>query len=218
MRKLLFAGLVALLVPTASHAQFQLGLRVGYAPAMGDAAKDTKMSDISLSSQIPLQLDASYKFDKDFAAGLYLSYGFGQVDNKAFSQLAGFQVCGVNGIDCSGSSFRVGAQGNYTFNQVTGPFVPWAGLFAGYESVTTKLSGGGATGSIDLTGYELGLQVGGDYKVNEQFSVGPYLTYSFGQYQNVEGKFNGTTVASGSISDKAMHSWLSLGVMGKFNL
>ena len=213
MRKLLFAGLVALLVPTASHAQFQLGLRVGYAPAMGDAAKDAKMSDISLSSQIPLQLDASYKFDKDFAAGLYLSYGFGQVDNKAFGD-----ACGVSGIDCSGSSFRVGAQGNYTFNQATGPFVPWAGLFAGYESVTTKLSGGGATGSIDLTGYELGLQVGGDYKVNEQFSVGPYLTYSFGQYQNVEGKFNGTTVASGSISDKAMHSWLSLGVMGKFNL
>ena len=99
MRKLLFAGLVALLVPTASHAQFQLGLRVGYAPAMGDAAKDAKMSDVSLSSQIPLQLDANYKLDKDFAVGVYFSYGFGQVDNKAFGD-----ACGVSGIDCSGSS------------------------------------------------------------------------------------------------------------------
>jgi hypothetical protein len=219
MRKLLFAGLVALLVPTASHAQFQLGLRVGYAPAMGDAANGASMSDVSLSSQIPLQLDANYKLDKDFAVGVYFSYGFGQVDNKAFQSLVGFQVCGANGIECSGSSLRFGAQGSYTFNQVTGPFVPWAGLFGGYESVSSKISnapGGAAT--FDFTGWELGLQVGGDYKVNEQFSVGPYLTASLGQYGSAEGKLNGTTVFSGSITDTAMHNWLTIGVMGKFNL
>ncbi|HEX9244456.1 MAG TPA: hypothetical protein VF875_18610 [Anaeromyxobacter sp.] len=218
MRKVLFAGLVALLIPTASLAQVQLGLRLGYAPAMGDAAKDAKMTDFSLSSQIPIQVDAAYKFNADFSAGLYFSYGFGQVDNKAFESLVGQQVCGANGITCSGSALRFGAQGNYTFNQVTGPIVPWAGLFLGYESVTTDLSGGGSSGSIELTGYELGLQVGGDYKVNEQFSVGPYLTYSFGQYQNVEAKVNGQSFASGSITDQAMHSWLSIGVMGRFNL
>ncbi len=40
MRKLLLSSLVALLVPAAAQAQFQLGLRVGYGLGGGDAFKD----------------------------------------------------------------------------------------------------------------------------------------------------------------------------------
>jgi hypothetical protein len=208
MRKLLFAGLVALLVPTASHAQIQLGLRLGYGSASGDMFKvkgpggtgTISMSD-SVKSAVPLQLDANYKFDKDWSAGVYLSYGFGQAnqDNCAGS--------------CSASTFGAGVQGFYTFNQVTGPFVPWAGIGLGY----TQASWGDSSGTLTASGVQGSLQVGGDYKVNEQFSVGPYLSYAYGQFSSYTLPA-GVTMPAGVSTDTASHSWLGLGIVGKFNL
>jgi hypothetical protein len=206
MRKVLLAGLVALLAPAAAHAQYQVGLRVGYGSATGDALQvknapeAVKMSD-TFASQVPLQLDASYKINKDFAAGLYLSYGFVQMNKD--------QICG-GASDCSvsGSTLGVGAQGIYTFNQVTGPFVPWAGLSLGYESASFKAEGATTTAS----GFQLGLQVGGDYKVNEQFSVGPYLSYAMGEYTSL-------SVSEGTAPefDAKLHGWLGIGVLAKAN-
>ncbi len=211
MRKVLFAGLVALLIPTASLAQVQLGLRLGYGSGMGDAlqfkgaTESWKMSD-SLQAQIPLQLDASYKIDKDFSAGLYVAYGFASINSKVKDECV---ALGGTDCDASGSTLGIGAQGFYTFNQVTGPFVPWAGLGVGYESASVK-SGGETT---TLSGFQVSLQVGGDYKVNEQFSVGPYLSYAMGEYTSI-------SVPGGASSefDQKFHSWLGLGVLGKFNL
>jgi hypothetical protein len=234
MRKLLFAGLVALLAPTASHAQVQLGLRVGYGLANGDAFKDNggsvlqsagesaKMSD-TLKAQIPVQLDASYKLTPEVAAGVYFSYGVGQLNDK---------ICSDFGITCdkSGSDLRFGAQGIYSFSQVGGPFLPWAGLSLGWEqgSAEYKFTSdppfappgtlNGDKAKFTLSGWEVGLQVGGDYKLNEQFSVGPYLTYSFGQYTSrsvsLPAAAGNPPIDLGSTS----HSWLGIGVMGKLNL
>jgi hypothetical protein len=214
MRKLLFAALVALLVPTASHAQFQLGLRVGYSPAMGDAFKDkgstqaTKMSD-SFSSTIPIQLDASYKLTKDIAAGVYFSYGFGSVGGDLKNNMC------TNGISCTASTMAVGAQGIYTFNQVGGPFLPWAGLNVGWEQGKLDVSGNGFSGGASLSGFQVGLQVGGDYRVNPMFSFGPYIGYSIGQYSS----FSATgDLAPAPQFDTTMHSWFNVGLAGKFDL
>ena len=217
MRKLILLGTIAaLLVPAASHAEgFQLGLRVGYAPAMGDAAKDLKMNDVGVKAQIPVQLEASYKVTPDFAAGVYGSYGLGQTDSSGF-----FGACGASGVSCSSSTLRVGVQGLYTFNQVKTALVPWLGLGLGWEQAKTKISGGGVTGEFTLDGYELALQAGGDYKVSDQFSVGPYIMFSIGQYQNgkvtnnVDPSFN----RSGSIDNKSTHEWFGFGLAGKFNI
>lgn len=211
MRRLLLIGsLAALLVPTASHAQFQLGLRVGYAPAMGDALQEkgapsaSKMSD-TVKSQVPVQLDASYKFTKDVAAGLYFSYGFGQVGSQIKTDVSPASV--------SASAIRVGAQGNYTFSSLASPLVPWAGVFVGYEQAKLSLSSG-ASGDFTLSGYELGLQVGGDYKVTPQFGVGPFIGFSLGQYTSVS--------VSGDAQkpefDQKMHEWFTIGVRGVFDL
>jgi hypothetical protein len=203
MRKLIMAALVALLVPTASHAQFQLGLRLGFAPAMGDAAKDAPLKDL-VKSQIPLQLDALYKVTPDIAVGGYFSYGFGQL-NSDFSD-----ICDAAGISCSASNVRLGLQGTYTFNQLKAAMVPWAGVGFGYEWNTIKGSAGGASADVTSSGFEfLNLQLGGDFKVNEQFAIGPYAQLSVGQYSNVEGN---------SIPEKGMHQWLGFGLRGKFDL
>ncbi len=205
MRKLLMVGavLAAVAVPTTSHAQFTLGLRVGYAPAMGDGAKDQPMKDV-VKSQIPIQLDAMYRITPEWSAGLYYSYGFGQLNSDLSS------ACDAAGYSCSLSAMRFGAQGTYTFTTASPTFVPWAGLGIGYESMTQKVELGGQSVSQDVSGWEfLNLQVGGDFKVSPQFAVGPYVMYSIGQYSSVEGN---------SITDKAMHEWLNFGVRGKFDL
>jgi hypothetical protein len=199
MRKLLMLALVALLAPTASYAQFQLGLRAGFAPAMGDFAKDQKMSD-GVKSQIPIQLDASYKLTKDIAVGGYFSYGFGQFNSDA---------CPA-GADCSASVMRFGVQGLYTFNQLQAPMVPWAGIGFGYEM------GSGSIGDTDtsVSGFEfVNLQVGGDYRVNEQFAFGPYLQFSVGQYSKAD-----LGAGSDDIQDKALHQWFGFGLRGTFDL
>jgi Outer membrane protein beta-barrel domain len=203
MRKLLMAALVALLVPTASFAQFQLGLRLGYSPAMGDEQKDLPLKD-TVKSQIPIQVDAMYKVTKDVAVGGYFSYGFGQLNSDLKDG------CDATGLDCSASNMRLGLQAAYTFNQVTAPLVPWAAVGFGYEWTTLKVALGGASGEATTSGFEfLNLQLGGDYKVNEQFAIGPYAQLSIGQYSSIEGN---------SITDKGMHQWLGFGLRGKFDL
>jgi hypothetical protein len=210
-RLLLISTLAALLVPTASHAQFQLGLRLGYAPAMGDAmqvkgaTEASKMSD-GVKSQVPVQIDANYKFAKDMAAGLYFSYGFGQVGTQIKND--------VNPATVSASAIRVGAQGNYTFSSVAAPLVPWAGVFLGYEQAKLSL-GSGASGDLTLSGYELGLQLGGDYKVTPQFAVGPFIGFSLGQYTSLS--FSGD-FGSAPEFDKKMHEWFTIGIRGMFDL
>jgi hypothetical protein len=222
MRKLLV--LAALLVPMASQAQFSLGLRVGYAPAMGDAAKDSKMKEFALKSQIPLQLDALYKVSKDIAVGAYFAYGFGQTDDALFAPLVGVNICdqdfGDGKVECSGSSIRFGAQGVYTFNQLKSPLVPWAGLSLGYEMVSAEAKDNVDSLTLDLNGFDLGLQLGGDYAVTEKFAIGPYLTFNIGQYQNAEFKNTDdpTDNQDGSIDDKALHQWFGFGIRGKFDL
>ena len=204
MRKLVMLGsLIALLVPTASHAQFQLGLRLGFAPAAGDAAKDEPLKDV-ISSQIPIQLDAMYKITPDLSAGLYFSYGIVQLSSDEKD------ACDAFGVSCSASNTRLGIQAAYAFNQVSPQFVPWAGVGLGYEWLTEKIALGGVSASQTATGFEfLNLQVGGDYKVNPKFAVGPYAQLSIGQYSEVE---------SESITDKGVHEWFGFGVRGKFDL
>lgn len=193
MRKLMLAAVaaVALVAPSVSNAQFSVGLRLGFAPAMGDAAKDVKMSD-GAKSQVPVQVDALYQVIPNLKVGGYFSYGFGQ------------SGC-PEGVDCSFNVMRFGIQGQYAFSPISG-FAPWAGVGTGYEILSTDLGGE----SFNTTGFEfLNVQGGADYKVAEKLSVGPYLQLSVGQYSKADGE---------SIPEKGVHQWLGFGVRGTFDL
>lgn len=204
MRKLLTLGVVlaALTIPTASNAQFSLGLRLGFAPAMGDASKGNPMTD-GVKSQIPLQVDAMFGLSPAVAVGGYLSYGFGQLNSDLSDS------CDAVGVDCSISDLRIGAQATYSFIAPSRQFVPWLGAGIGLEWLTEKVSAGGVSASADAFGIEfLNLQAGGDYKVSEQFAIGPYAMVSIGRYSSVEGN---------DIPEKAVHEWLYFGVRGRFD-
>ncbi len=202
MRKLFILGAVmaALVVPTASRAQFSLGLRLGYAPAGGDAVKDQKMSE-GVKSQIPIQLDGLYNVNKNIAAGLYFSYGIAQLASDACP----------SGASCSANVMRFGVQGIYSF-AVAGSaskFVPWAGLGLGYEMGNEKVEGIKST----VSGFEGQLQLGGDYMVNPKFAVGPFFQLGIGQYSSI--KVDGEKITG---FDKALHEWYGFGIRGKYDL
>lgn len=219
MRKLLMLAVaVALSVPTASRAQISLGARIGYAAAMGDVAKDAntgepmKMSD-TLKSQIPIQIEASYRATKELAVGLYFSYGIGQVGTMIKD------ACNASGQSCSASDMRFGVQALYSFTQASPQFVPWAGIGLGYEWGKYKGTGGGIPDeTATFKGWEfLNLQLGGDFLASPQFAVGPYVMLSIARYSTLEIESGGFTV-SGSIDKKTFHEWLGFGVRGKFDL
>lgn len=202
MRKLLVVAALALL-PLASQAQVSLGLRLGYAPAGGDVANGVAMSDYTVKSQIPVQFDLAYRISPSISLGGYLSYGIAQAD---------FPGCDV--ADCSGSVFRLGLQGFYTFSQVTGTFVPWLGLGFGWESASDTQELGGEKFESNYSGFEfLNLQAGGDFKVTEKLSVGPYAMVSFGSYTSYE-----EGDQSGDITNTGTHEWYGFGIRGKFDL
>ncbi len=204
MRKLLLLGsLITVLVPSASRAQVTLGLRVGWAPAMGDVVKDAKLSD-AVKSQFPIQLDAMYRITTDFSAGVYGSYGWGLLGDQVKN------ACDAINRSCDASNVRVGAQLAYAFNQMKAPLVPWVGVGSGYEWNMVKT----IIGDTTARGWEyVNLQLGGDYKVSPQFAIGPFINFSIGQYSKQE--VPGSTL---SISDKGTHEWFGFGLRGKFDL
>ena len=207
MRKLaLLVVALAAVVPATSNAQVSLGLRLGFAPAMGDAVKDGKMTD-GVKSQIPVQLDALYELAPNLGVGAYFSYGLGQLGGDMAD------LCDASGEDCSARSMRAGVQLQYAL-AAKGAWTPWGGLGAGYEWGTMELG----PGSVSYRGLELvNLQLGGDYKVNEQLSVGPYVLFSVGQYSNATVDDGETSVSDG-IDEKGVHEWFGFGVRGTFAL
>ena len=177
MRKLIPAlfALALLAIPAAGNAQISLGLRLGYAPALGEAAKDSDMSD-GVKSQIPLQLDATYHLTPAFSLGGYASYGFGQT-GEVFDQ-----ICDV--ADCSARVVRIGVQGIYSFNPI-GQLRPFAGVGAGYEWGSLTAEAGDEEVTVSFRGFELlNLTAGADYVVGPQFAIGPYVGLSVGRYSN----------------------------------
>lgn len=200
MRKLLVLGavLAAVVLPSASQAQVSLGLRLGYGIGMGDVGGTLGMSDW-VKGQIPLQIDAMYRATPEIGVGVYLSRGLGVLNSDISDACS----------DCSGAITRLGLQATYTLTTVSPTVVPWLGAGFGYEWNT--LDDGFDT--LTFSGWEyLNLQVGGDFKVNQQFVVGPYAQFAIGQYDSAE--LSGT---SADITDTSMHQWLSFGVRGKFD-
>ena len=222
MRKLLIICAVAFVLPATSRAQqWELGLRMGYAPAMGNAyeyksdGSNAKMSDV-VKAMVPIQLDVGYRVTPEVTIGGYFSYGFAQLGSSVSD------TCDAYGLDCSASDYRFGVQATYAFTKVAPTFVPWIGLNIGYEWASYSESGGGQKIEQSANGWEfLGLQLGADWKLGPQFSFGPYLTYSFGQYSDGETKLTGVINATQSFSSYAntsTHEWFGFGVRGRFDL
>jgi opacity protein-like surface antigen len=194
-RVIIAATLASLLAPPPASAQITVGARLGAGFALGDVGGTLPMSDWT-QGQIPLQLDVLYRVTSRVRVGGYFSWGFG---------LPG-DAC--DGLGCSAAVTRLGVEGTYAFAGRS--FVPWVGAGIGYEWNTIDAGAEKAS----FTGFELlGLQGGADFAVSPRLSVGPYVAFSLGQYD--EGAIG---ALKGPIRDKRMHQWLGLGFRGSFDL
>ena len=177
-----------------------LGARVGYGIPMGDARAGISLGDV-VSGQVPVQLDATWRFDRSWRLGLYAQYGFAQVAGA---------FCPA-GASCSGDNLRLGVQAAYAF--AAADWSPWIGAGVGVEWQTATVSTGGDSSDLRLFGFEiLNLQAGVDWRPSAGLALGPFASFALGQYR---------TVTSGGASESlatALHEWLQLGVKGTFDL
>jgi opacity protein-like surface antigen len=193
---------------------FDLGVRAGYAIPFGKATGSATANLNDTLNAIPLVLEAGYRFNSAFTAGVLFQYAIGQWKENSTTG------CGSNGLSCSASVVRLGAEAIYHF--APGRFAPWGGLGFGYEWLNTDLSMGSDSLKGTVRGFELlTLQAGGDFRLAPQFVLGPFLSFSIGRYEAFSLDATpgvGVTSGSGDITNTAIHEWLQFGVRGTFNL
>ncbi|ADO75666.1 hypothetical protein [Stigmatella aurantiaca] len=184
---------------------FSLGLRAGFGLPYGKAigGTDTALGD-TISGVIPLQLDAGYFL----TSHLYLGGSF----QYAPALLA--EDCPEE-ASCSASVMRFGVNVAYHFSPLQ-KIDPWLGLGVGYEILKTgtSVSGSGQTFELNTTGSGLefaAFQGGVDFRINKALVVGPFLTFTVGQYLSSSISSGGET-RSDDIEEKAIHGWLMGGV------
>lgn len=196
----------------ASQGGFQFGLRLGYGIPLGKAsgADNADLSNV-VSGQIPIWLDVGYRITPAIYVGLYGQYGIAFVNKDQNTE------CKADGVSCSASDIRFGVNAHYHFSP--GQSVdPWAGIGIGYEILGFSGSGGGQDVSSSTKGLEfLNLQGGADFLATSGLSVGPFASFSLGQYSSTSVTAPGID-QSGSIDNTAMHEWLVIGVRGAYNL
>ncbi len=193
--------------PNATH--FEASLRVGFGIPMGDAFSpdattqiSSKMSDYA-SFTVPVMLDVGVRLGGSWFLGAYFSYGFAGSTDAA--------TCGT-GFSCSPTTLRFGGEvhwhplGNASFD-------PWIGIGSGYEKLSIGVSGGGGNGgTFEFSGWEFGnFQAGLDFALGSAVKVGPWISFSIGQYGSGSVSGSGTS-ASQDIANKSIHEWFMGGV------
>jgi hypothetical protein len=192
-----------------------LGVRAGFGLPFGKTDDDTSNSSMSdgVTGMIPLWLDVGYRLNPNVQIGAFLQYGFALLNkDKAFSD------CKMSGVSCSGSDLVIGASGQY--HLMLESVDPWVGIGVGYERLGFTMSAQGAEVSVATSGLNfLNLQAGADFQASPGLGVGPFVSFSAGQYSSNSGSGSGgVTVMVMDPKKKAMHEWLLFGVRGVFNL
>ncbi len=195
--------------PRTTTGALELALRAGYGIPFGHTGKtatDTtndKLSD-SIKGEIPLWLDAGYRFSPQLYVGLSFQYAFGFVPSNS--------EC-TQGVSCSVSDLRLGANVLYHLTPDQ-PADVWVGLGVGYEWLELSASGAGISVSGSGSGFEFAnLQAGVDIATTPSFALGPFASFSLGQYRSFSLSGAGRSMDQ-DITDKSLHEWLLFGVRG----
>jgi outer membrane protein W len=210
-------GGAALAQEPTSGGAIELGARLGFGLPFGSegrTATDTtndKLSD-SVSGIIPLWIDAGYRFNPNLYVGLFFQYAFALVNTDTNPE------CDQSGVSCSISDIRLGANLHYHFAPGQS-FDPWLGLGAGYEWLMVSVSAGANSASGSAGGFEFAnFQLGGDFSASPSFKVGPFLSFSLGQYRSLSASLNGGPSMDMDYTNKSLHEWLIIGARGAFDI
>jgi len=205
MRRLLPALLlVSVLVPSAAQAGVYLGGRLGGAVPGGEIEKGAKLGDF-VAWTVPIQAEAGFRGEL-ISVGGYLRLAPGKLDSSISDG------CDAAGASCSILDFGIGGQVDFRFTP--GKAGPWVGGFAGLEILRYDYALGPNKFAISATGWELGAQGGIDFAWGI-LTLGPYGSIGLGQFTSADAEINGVS-ASQDITDKAIHTWIQVGLRGGF--
>jgi len=198
----------------------QVGLRAGFAGAVGDLYKDQSITEGSYGA-IPFILDVGVRLNPHFYLGL-----FGQLAPVLLK--ADDEKGCPSEFDCSSTNYRFGVNADYHFSPASG-VDPYLSLGVGYDMLKSS-----AKGSVDLGAGPMGFEVestfrgfefanlggGVDFVVNRHFSIGPSLTFTVARYttldttQTVEGQ----TLEGTDEPEPGTHFYGILALRGTFTL
>lgn len=190
---------------------FSAGVRTGLGIPAGSAFLDPVTGQaVSFSTygspSIPIQVDAGLRFASHHLVGAYYQYGIA---------VLGTLACG-SGWTCTGGGSRLGVQYAYTFSPDEDTV--WLGAGSGWEWAQIGHPYGSATGDLSLDGWEiLNVQVGYDWTLGRIFRLGPYASASIAEFSSYRAS-SGLGSTSGSIANRAIHSWINLGIRGLLEL
>jgi len=78
--------------------------------------------------------------------------------------------------------------------------------------VSLSVNAPSQSGTLDVSGWEFAnLQLGIDFALGSVVKIGPWVSFSIGQYGTVGGSSGGTGL-SGDITNKTIHEWIMGGV------
>ncbi len=189
-----------------------LGLSAGYGLPMGKTAEKLtatmegqEFSEF-VSGSIPLQLSVGVMVTPNIEVGLAGGYGLVFVEDCP------------DGADCSASQFKLGIFGRYHLDH-GGKFDPWAGLSLGMESLSTSMETDSSTQDTTLSGLEFAnLQAGVSLRATKALAIGPFVSFSFGQYGSFVTEGDLTGDMDEDVEETALHQWLVFGLNGSFTL
>jgi hypothetical protein len=186
-----------------------IALSVGYGLPMGNVSGSQKMTDL-YSGAVPLQLDVGWRFTPNLYLGGFFQYSFAFISSKQES------ACTLNGwTGCSGGVLQFGADFVYTILPYA-KFAPYVGLGLGWEIASLNYTSASQSVSESVSGFQFArIILGGDFRVGSAFRIGPFVNFSLGQFSSLSSP---NAAANGTISDKAIHSWLQFGIRGTIDL
>ncbi len=183
--------------PGYADNDFHLSLGSGWELPIGRAESGLALRDV-VAASVPIRVDASFRALPHVFVGAFVGWGFGAPAD-----------CPSDGR-CRGRTGRFGFHGRYLFesSQGTSRPVPWIGLGAGFESLTTKVAR--SERAYQGVSY-IDLQLGLDVPLGRHFAVGPNLSLAAGEFTQVTVEGAESADVEGEIAESRMHGWFLAG-------
>jgi hypothetical protein len=220
MRARLAVLLVALAAPAAAlepdaagETGLVLGARVGWGRAFGELAHDAVAVRDVVEAKLPIWLEVGYRFGPRFHGELYFELAPGSVRSE---------FC-TSGVSCSATDVRFGI----ALQLHLAPRAlldPWIAVGVGIEVLKAQLSDADplvppGRNELTWTGFELPLvEAGIDVRISRRFSLGPYVSGSFGQFTSLTVEPNGGASTSAEVDDRGNHGWIQVGLKSTLRL
>jgi hypothetical protein len=211
-----------------------VGLRLGYAVPMGDAAyPQTSLGGIITLSQlvtmgevvtgmVPIQLDVGYWVHRNILVGGYFQAAPALLSANQQNTCSNLRQQDAS-VACSLADYRLGIQGQYHFLPAE-RFDPWVGLGLGFEWLTGTFSDSDGYQTTAYNGFEfIHLQGGLDLLAVPGLRLGPFLGLSIAQYGSISSVTktqNQLTTSERALSsaEVRLHEWFMFGIKGAYTL